>query len=98
MLSRESALELVEASANSKGLAILVLPCVGAEGDGTITSFIVGHMVYARAGGFLLIFPAGDEVREAWSLQMVQKVQQFKSAKWRWKLLEADILAAFKPC
>lgn len=50
MLSRESALELVEASANSKGLAILVLPCVGAEGDGTITSFIVGHMVYARAG------------------------------------------------
>lgn len=65
MLSRESALELVETSANSKGLAILVLPCFGAEGDGTITSFIVGHMVYARAGGFLLIFPAGDEVREA---------------------------------
>lgn len=65
MLSRETALELVEASANSKGLAMVVLLCFSEEEDGAISLFIVGHMMYSRAGGFLLVLPSADEVRAA---------------------------------
>ena len=58
-------MELAISSANSKGLAIVVLPHSGSEEDDQATRFIMGHMVYSRAGGFLLVFPSSDEVREA---------------------------------
>ena len=64
MLSRESALELATSSANSKGLAIVVLPFSGGEEGDVQTRFAMGHMVYSRAGGFLLIFPAEEELRD----------------------------------
>ena len=58
-------MELAISSANSKGLAIVVLPHYGAEADESSVRFLMGHMVYSRAGGFLLVFPSSDEVREA---------------------------------
>lgn len=64
MLSRESALELATSSANSKGLAIVVLPFSGGEEGDVQTRFAMGHMVYSRVGGFLLIFPAEEELRD----------------------------------
>ncbi len=64
MLSRESGVELAVSSANSRSLAIVVLPHGSSEGDDGVHGFILGHMVYSRAGGFLIILPSSELVRD----------------------------------
>ncbi len=64
-LSRESALELAQASADGRGLAVVVLAFNVLEADNLEQRFALGHMVYARQGGFMLIFPLVEAVQVA---------------------------------
>ena len=64
-LSRESALELARASADGRGLSVVVLPFSIVEEDGVQQRFALGHMVYARPGGFMLVFPSRDALQVA---------------------------------
>ena len=64
-LSRESAGELAQASASGKGLAVVVLPFTAIEEEISEDRFVLGHMVYARQGGFMLVFPIAEAVQVA---------------------------------
>ena len=64
-LSREGALELAQASAEGRGLAVVALPFTILEGDSLEQKFALGHMVYARQGGFMLVFPVAESVQVA---------------------------------
>lgn len=64
-LSRESALELAQASADGRGLSVVVLPFSTIDEEGQHQRFVLGHMVYARPGGFMLVFPADEAAQVA---------------------------------
>lgn len=61
-LTQEGVEDLVSKSAVGRALAAVLLPLSDSGDSGSVDALCVAHLVYVRAGGFLLVVPLEEEV------------------------------------